>query len=199
MTSADSEQPYIVAAIFVIYNTWHSDKLSLRSPFLIGPSLLTLAGIIITMATTNTAARYFSLFLMLPGTYGCFQVSNAWMSNIAARPKAKRAIAIAMNNSFGNLALVWTPYLYPTSAGPRYTTAWSVNLALTVVVIASSLGLHFVLKRENKKMDEAEAAGYTVEEGHKADSSQVEVRPANVTAGRRLGGANAGATARFDT
>lgn len=76
--------------------------------------------------------------------------------------------------------------------------AWSVNLALTVVLILSSIALHFILKRENKKLDEAEAAGYTVEEG-KADVTSVEVRPGNATAGRRLGGANAGATARFDT
>ena len=84
-----------------------------------------MVGIIITMSTLNTGARYFALFLMLPGAYGCFQVSNAWMANIAARPKAKRAIALAMNNSFGNLALVWTPYLYPSSDGPRYITGKS--------------------------------------------------------------------------
>lgn len=66
-----------------------------------------MAGIIITLATTNTGALYFALFLMLPGTYGCFQISNAWMANVAARPQKKRAIGLAMNNSFGNLALVW--------------------------------------------------------------------------------------------
>jgi hypothetical protein len=60
------------------------------------------------------------MFLMLPGTYGCFQISNAWMANIAARPKKKRAIGLAMNNALGNTALVWTPYLYPESDGPRY-------------------------------------------------------------------------------
>lgn len=81
-----------------------------------------MSGIIITLATTNTGARYFALFLMLPGTYGAFQISNAWVANIAARPQKKRAISIAMSNSIGNLALVWTPYLYPDSDGPRYTT-----------------------------------------------------------------------------
>jgi hypothetical protein len=89
---------------------------------MIGPSILTLIGIIITMSTTKIGPRYFALFLMIPGAYACFQVSNAWMANIAARPKRKRAIALAMNNAFGNLALTWTPYLYPASAGPKYTT-----------------------------------------------------------------------------
>ena len=80
-----------------------------------------MAGIIITIATTNIAARYFALFIMLAGTYGSFQISNAWMGNISARPQKKRAIGLAMNNAIGNLAQVWTPYLYPESDGPRYT------------------------------------------------------------------------------
>ena len=50
-------------------------------------------------------------------------------------------------------------------------------------------------------MDEAEAAGFAAEEQAygKSASVQVDIAQANTTAGRRLGGANAGATARFDT
>lgn len=121
------------------------------------------------------------------------------MVNIAARPQKKRAIALAMNNAIGNTALVWTPYLYPKSDGPRYTMAWSVNLALTVVTLLSALMLHTFLRKENKKMDAVDAAGYSLEEGsgNKAEVSAVEATGA--TAGRRLGGAFAGRTARYDT
>lgn len=156
--------PYLFTAIFCLLNTWYSDKTSKRSPHMIYPSMVAVAGIIITMATTNTGARYFALFLMLPGTYGCFQISNAWMANIGARPRKKRAISLAMNNSVGNLALVWTPYLYPASDGPRYMTAWSVNLALTVVTIVSSGVLAFLLGKKNKKIEELGPV-LSVEEG----------------------------------
>ena len=156
--------PYLFTAIFCMFNTWYSDRTSKRSPHMIYPSIAALAGIIITMATTHTGARYFALFLMLPGTYGCFQISNAWMANIGARPRKKRAISLAMNNSVGNLALVWTPYLYPASDGPRYMTAWSVNLALTAVTIASAAVLTFLLRRENKTLEE-EGPTFAVEEG----------------------------------
>lgn len=101
--------PYLFTALFCLFNTWYSDRTSKRSPHMIYPSMAAIAGIIITMATTNTGARYFALFPMLAGTYGCFQISNAWMANVAARPQKKRAIGLAMNNSIGNLALVWTP------------------------------------------------------------------------------------------
>ncbi|KAJ3540525.1 hypothetical protein NM208_g5031 [Fusarium decemcellulare] len=191
--------PYLFTALFCLFNTWYSDRTSKRSPHMIYPSLVALAGIIITMATTNTGARYFSLFLMLPGTYGCFQISNAWMANIGARPRKKRAISLAMNNSVGNLALVWTPYLYPAGDGPRYTMAWSVNLALTVVTIVSSIALTFLLRRDNKKMDELEST-LSVEEGvsGKNLSEHVEKHGEHATVGRPLGGANAGAKARYD-
>lgn len=113
-------QPYLFTAAFCLWNTWYSDKTSNRSNHIIFPTAVAIIGIILTMATLNIGARYFALFLMLGGTYGCFQISNAWMANIGARPRKKRAVALAMNNSFGNIALVWTPYLYPSSDGPRY-------------------------------------------------------------------------------
>lgn len=91
--------------------------------------------------------------LMIPATYGCFQVSNAWAASVCPRPKLKRAVALALNNSMGNTALVWTPYLYPASAGPKYTVAWSVNLALCVVAIVGSLVLRIILQRANRSLD----------------------------------------------
>ncbi|KAI4592801.1 hypothetical protein KJ359_010434 [Pestalotiopsis sp. 9143b] len=192
--------PYLFTACFCLFNTWYSDKTSKRSPHIVYPTLVAITGIIITIATTNVGARYFALFLMLPGTYGCFQISNAWMANIAARPKKKRAIGLAMNNSIGNLALVWTPYLYPDSAGPRYTTAWGVNLALCVVTLASALVLSFYLKKDNKKMEELEADGYTLEAGDVEGKSKAAAHHhEHPTAGRPLGGAGAGKLAKYQT
>ncbi|KAL3486535.1 major facilitator superfamily domain-containing protein [Aspergillus germanicus] len=153
--------PYVLTAAVCLLNSWLSDRTSARSPSILIPSAVACTGIIITIATTNTAARYLAIFLMLPGTYGCMQISNAWMANIAARPQKMRAIGLAMNNSIGNSALVWTPYLYPESQGPRYVTAWAVNLSLMVVCMASTVLLRVLLVRENRAM-----MGIEGEEGH---------------------------------
>ncbi|KAL2787049.1 major facilitator superfamily domain-containing protein [Aspergillus keveii] len=144
--------PYVLTAAVCLLNSWLSDRTSARSPSILIPSAVACTGIIITVATSNTAARYLAIFLMLPGTYGCMQISNAWMANIAARPQKMRAIGLAMNNSIGNSALVWTPYLYPESQGPRYVKAWAVNLALMVVCMASTVLLRVLLVRENRAM-----------------------------------------------
>lgn len=141
--------PYAAAAVYSVIACFWSDRLSKRSPFIIFPTLVAAAGIIITLTTANAAARYAALFLMLPGTYGCFQISNAWMANIAARPAKKRGIALALNNGIGNSALVWTPYLYDASMGPGYTLAWSVNLGLLVVLLVSTMALSLILRRAN--------------------------------------------------
>lgn len=54
------------------------------------------------------------------------------------------------------------------------------------------------LKRENKKMDELEAAGYVAEgEGHPAKVDLVAHHHEHPTAGRPLGGANDGHFARY--
>lgn len=57
---------------------------------------------IIAVATTTTAPRYFSLFLMVGGMFGSYNVALAWISSTFARPRAKRAAAYAIINSLGN-------------------------------------------------------------------------------------------------
>lgn len=133
-----------------------SDRLSVRSPFIVGPCLITIAGIIINLVTTNMAAQYFSIFLTLSSSYACFQISNAWMANFASRPRKKRAVALALNTAMGNSAMTWTPYLYPESQGPRYITAWSVNLAVTTICAVFTIVLRWRLSAENRDLGQAE-------------------------------------------
>lgn len=191
--------PYVLTAIVCLLNCWYSDRTSVRSPSIIIPNLVAAAGIIITVASTNTAARYFAIFLMLPGTFGCMQISNAWMANIAARPQKKRAIGLAMNNAIGNSALVWTPYLYPESDGPRYVTAWSVNLSLTVVCIISTVLLRILLSRDNKKMDasEGDVTMQISKEGDDSLGENIHEHSEYGATGRSPGGRDSGIRMRY--
>ncbi|KAL4962604.1 major facilitator superfamily domain-containing protein [Aspergillus stella-maris] len=186
--------PYVLTAGLCILNSYISDRASARSSSMLVPCFIATAGIIITVSTTNTAARYVAIFMMLPGTYGTIQISNAWMSDIAARPRKKRAIALAMNNAVGNSALVWTPYLYPESQGPRYVVAWSVNLALEAVCIASIILLRVLLVRDNRRLAEAEIDGESDVADDKIGVSEKErVGHVDMT---EIGGSGAGIRAR---
>lgn len=191
--------PYCLAALFCLFNTWYSDRSNVRSLHMIFPMVVCLIGIIIVLATPDVGANYFALMLMIPAAYGCFQVSNAWAVSVAPRPKQKRAVALALNNSIGNTALIWTPYLYPQSDGPRYRTAWSVNLALCVLCIALSLALRIILQKANKKLSLETEVRYQDEEAAAkvGEVQQMEVTGAAAPAGRGLGGRNEGLSYKY--
>ena len=48
---------------------------------------------------------------------------------------------------------MWTSYLYPDSAKPRYVLAMSVDAAFAVGTILLALVMRIVLQRANKKLD----------------------------------------------
>lgn len=60
---------------------------------------------IISAVTTKTGPRYASLFLMLGGLFGSYNIALAWISSSFPRPRAKRASAYAIINSLGWVSL----------------------------------------------------------------------------------------------
>lgn len=95
------------------------------------------------------------------------------------RPVEKRAAAIAITTMVGNFAQIYSPYLYPSSSGPRYLPAMTANskrrpfyclpinanqsgvsklLAAMFVFVSICLAilLRFCLVRENRKLDTIE-------------------------------------------
>lgn len=80
--------------------------------------------------------------------------------------------------------------------------AWGVNLGLCCVTLGSALVLSFILKKDNKKLNAIEtdyADASDVTKNPALSVEDIEKRGEHVTAGRRLGGKNGGATARYDT
>lgn len=73
--------PYVFAAICAMSISISSDRRLERCGHLIVPLAFGMVGYIIAAATTTLAPRYFSLFLMLGGIYGGFNVAIAWVSS----------------------------------------------------------------------------------------------------------------------
>jgi MFS family permease len=119
--------PYVFATLVALLVSYSSDRRRERSMHIIVPIFFGMAGFIIAASTTILAARYLSLFLMLAGVYGSYNVALAWISSTLPRPVEKRAASIAIVNTVGNIAQIYSPYLYPSSNGPRYLTAMIVN------------------------------------------------------------------------
>lgn len=74
------------------------------------------------------------------------------------RPRIKRASAVAFVNGFGNIAQVFSSYLYPDESAPRYVLAMATNSGFALVAIVLALFMRFVLLRANKKLSAGDSA-----------------------------------------
>ncbi|KID74578.1 MFS transporter prlL [Metarhizium brunneum] len=149
--------PYVFAAVVAMAVSVASDKLEERYWHLVCPLAVGMVGFIVAACTHSLAPRYFSLFLMLGGVYGCFDITYAWLSSTLPRPLEKRSAAFAITNMVGNIAQVYSPYLYDKSTGPQYLPAMISNSAFVFGSMVAATALLFCLKWENRKLDEAEA------------------------------------------
>ncbi|MCJ1304645.1 hypothetical protein MMC08_007458 [Hypocenomyce scalaris] len=148
--------PYILCVITAFCNAWHADRTGERYFHITLPLYVAVAAFIIAAATTTTAPRYFAMMIMVPGVYTGYVVALAWISNTLPRPPAKRAAALAAINAVSNTSSIYASYMYPSSAGPRYVVAMSVNCVTAFIAICCATLLRFILVRLNKKLDRGE-------------------------------------------
>lgn len=90
-----SSPPWAFSCIVSIINAWHTDRTQEKFWHMVVPILGGLVGFVISMSTTNVAARYVALFLQA-SAYAGFIVFYSWISSSFPRPPAKRAVAIAL-------------------------------------------------------------------------------------------------------
>lgn len=150
--------PYFAAFLFSLANSWHSGKTAERGWHVTTACAIGIIGQITAMSTRNIGARYFGFFLCAMGAFSAFQVILSWVSSTIPRPKAKRAVAIAMataiSNGVGNIP---SAYLYPKNDAPLYRMgAITLTCALTMCGIACVV-LKLWLGRINKAADKEDA------------------------------------------
>lgn len=148
--------PYLLACIVCAAVAWNADRTGERYWHTVVPLSCSLAGFVISAAAEQVAARYFGAMIMLPGIYTAFNMSMVWTANTIHRPAAKRAAAVAFNNACATVCSIYGSYLYPDDAAPRFVLAFSVNAGMALVAIGASTVLHFYLKRENRRLEQAE-------------------------------------------
>jgi hypothetical protein len=77
--------------------------------------LIVCAGFTIAAATYNVAARYVAIMIFVGATYGVNNIVLAGAAASCGETDEKKAVAIAIADNFGNIASVYTPYLWPDS------------------------------------------------------------------------------------
>lgn len=117
------------------------------------------------------------MFLQAMGSFSIFQLVLSWVSSTIPRPKAKRAVAVALCTAVSNATNIASAYLYPSSDSPwvlplrfrkssiklltrflprLYRKGCIVLTVALAVCASSSMALRYWLKKENKKAARAD-------------------------------------------
>lgn len=110
--------PYFLAFLFSITNSWHSGRTGEHCFHIVTACVVSAVGQIISMSTHRTGPRYFAMFLQALGAFSAFQLILSWVSATIPRPKAKRAVALALATAVSNASNIATAYLYPKWDAP---------------------------------------------------------------------------------
>ncbi|KAL1617833.1 hypothetical protein SLS54_007614 [Diplodia seriata] len=146
--------PYIIAGIVSILVSYSSGRYNERTWHTTASKLVAIAGFALGVGTLNTAARYVGIVLFVGATYGVNNIILSWTAATLGQTDEKKAVAIAMCNTFGNLASVYTPYLWPDADAPRFLAAMLASIGFSAGVIACAWVMRGVLMRQNRKMRE---------------------------------------------
>ncbi|KAI9501810.1 hypothetical protein GGI25_000302 [Coemansia spiralis] len=145
--------PYACAVVTVFAFCWNSDRTQRRGYHVAASALLACLGYILLISSGKNGVNYAGACFVAMGLYPIIPLMLSWVANNNVG-HIKRAVSIAMLNTFGQCFATVGTQIYKANTAPRYFMGYGVCLAFTVVMIVVSLCLSFVLKRENAHRDE---------------------------------------------
>ncbi|KAM0280055.1 hypothetical protein ACHAQH_004250 [Verticillium albo-atrum] len=146
--------PYILAAVVAVTVSYTSGRWNERTRHITSFKTIVVVGFIIPAVTYSLPARMLGIFLFVGATFGVNNLILGWASATLGQTPEKKAVSIAMLNTLGSLASIYTPYLWPKSHGPRYLPAWMASIAFSVGVVLLAWVMKMHLKARNRKTKE---------------------------------------------
>lgn len=144
--------PYLVATFVSIYVSWSSGRFNERTWHITLSKAFAIIGFVIATATYNIGARYFGIVLFVGATYGVNNISLAWTAATVGQTDEKKAAAIAIVNSLGNLSFVYTPYLWDDTTAPLFRPAMLGSVGFSAGVVVVAWVMKWILIRGNRKI-----------------------------------------------
>ncbi|KAH8880788.1 putative MFS transporter [Thozetella sp. PMI_491] len=144
--------PYLLAAFASVAVSWSSGHFNERTWHVTLSKTVAIVGFAVATGTYNIGARYFAMFLFVGATYGVNNLNIAWTSATVGQTDEKKAAAIAIVNTLGNLSFVYTPYLWPDSDSPLYRRAMIASIGFSFGVVMTAWCMKFILIRANRKI-----------------------------------------------
>ncbi|KAI0327048.1 MFS general substrate transporter [Cubamyces sp. BRFM 1775] len=166
-----SVPPYAIATAISIIGSHYSDRIRMRSPFIIAGLCVAFVGFGINISDASIGVKYFGLYLAVVGTFAGTPLIIAWMGNNAVG-HYKRGVGIAMQLMFGNIAGIISSNVYRTEDAPRYihghiAEMGMLSMGLIVVPITAVIYARMNARRDAAQHEVEEnspSAPYTDEE-----------------------------------
>lgn len=105
---------YIFGGICFLSLAFASDRLTLRSPFLLFSNVFGIIGYILLLTVSSNAVKFFATFLCAIAVYNGPGLNVTWL-NVNFAPHYRRATAIGMQQTMGNTAGIVAGQIYTKS------------------------------------------------------------------------------------
>ncbi|KAI8996646.1 MFS general substrate transporter [Trametes punicea] len=152
-----SVPPYVIATVTVVVCSTYSDRIRMRSPFIIAGLALAFIGFLINISNAPIGAKYFGIYFVVVGAYLSTPMLISWLGNNTVG-HYKRGIGIGMQVMFGNFSGIIVSNIYRVQDAPRYIHGHIAELVLIgmgLVVVPATAGLywHYNRRRDAAKRD----------------------------------------------
>ncbi|CAA7263446.1 unnamed protein product [Cyclocybe aegerita] len=164
--------PYVVATILVYVFAYYSDRLKIRSPFILVGLTFCLVGFSINISNVPTGVKYFGTFFVVAGSYGAFPGIVAWLGNNLAG-QYKRGIGMAMHIGIGNFSGAIAANIYRSRDSPRFILGHGLELMFVGVGFITVPIIILTYLRINKKRGEEQRLALERGEMNKHSAQQL--------------------------
>jgi hypothetical protein len=120
--------------------------------------LFTLAGYSILLASKTASVLYFACFIVTFGGYVLLGPNIVWI-NVNTGPHYKRATAIAMNQTIGDIGGIFAGQIYLTKEAPHYITGQAVSLTACGLAWCGVWVMWYYLRRINGRREKKVQGG----------------------------------------
>ncbi|KIK90536.1 hypothetical protein PAXRUDRAFT_831621 [Paxillus rubicundulus Ve08.2h10] len=147
--------PYALATVTILVFAHFSDKIQLRSPFIIAGQSIALLGYIINISDVPSGVKYFGTYLCVIGSYSSSPGSISWLAN-NLQGKYKRAVGIALQISAANLGGAAACNIFRSQDAPRYLLGHGLEIMFITIGLIAIPIIVLTYKRLNGQMDREE-------------------------------------------
>jgi sugar phosphate permease len=147
--------PYVAATFTLLAFAHYSDKLKIRSPFILAGLTMCLIGFSINISTAPSGVKYFGTFFIVMGSYAALPGVISWLGNNLSG-QYKRGVGMPLQMCIGNFSGVAAAVIYRSQDSPRFILGHGVELMFVGIGFIFVPIVMFIYKRINAQRDTVE-------------------------------------------